>query len=340
MWYPSRAAQCVLPFDGRSVVKRIRVYEYGGPEVLKIEEAEDLRPETGEVLIRVKAAGVNPYDTYARSGNYGARTPTLPFTPGSDAAGVVEAVGPEVTHIAPGDRVYTSGTLTGAYAELALCKRSQVHPLPNEVSFAQGAGVFVAYATAYRSLFQIARIAPSDTVLVHGASGGVGLAAVQFARAAGLTVIGTAGTDEGLRLISQQGAHHAINHQAADYRRDIMRATNGRGVDVILEMLANVNLGHDLIMLAGGGRVVVIGSRGNIEITPRDLMMRDASITGMMLWSVSDVEIIRINRAIYAGLESGYLHPIINVEVPLAGAAEAHRRVMAPGALGKIILVT
>src|SRR5271163_2223778 len=139
MWYPSRAAQCVLPFDGRSVVKRIRVYEYGGPEVLKIEEAEDLRPETGEVLIRVKAAGVNPYDTYARSGNYGARTPTLPFTPGSDAAGVVEAVGPEVTHIAPGDRVYTSGTLTGAYAELALCKRSQVHPLPNEVSFAQGA---------------------------------------------------------------------------------------------------------------------------------------------------------------------------------------------------------
>jgi NADPH:quinone reductase len=321
------------------VVKRIRVFEYGGPEVLKIEEVDDLHATTGEVLIRVKAAGVNPYDTYARSGNYGARTPTLPFTPGSDAAGVVEAVGAGVTDIAPGDRVYISGTFTGAYAELALCKRPQAHSLPGRVSFAQGAGVFIPYATAYRALFQIARVVPTRSVLVHGASGGVGLAAVQFAREAGLTIIGTAGTEEGLRLIRKQGAQHAINHRIADYRQDIMRATNGRGVDVILEMLANVNLGHDLTMLAAGGRVIVIGSRGNVEITPRDLMARDASITGMMLWNLPEGDLDELNRALYAGLERGFLDPIINLQLPLAAAAEAHRRVTAPGALGKIVLV-
>jgi NADPH2:quinone reductase len=277
--------------------------------------------------------------TYARSGNYGARTPALPFTPGSDAAGVVEAVGAQVTDVAPGDRIYTSGTLTGAYAELTLCERSQVHPLPQGVGFAQGAGMFVPYATAYRALFQIARVAPSQSVLIHGASGGVGLAAVQLARTAGLTIIGTAGTDAGLQLIGKQGADYAINHHTPDYRQDIMHATDGRGVDVILEMLANVNLGHDLKMLAAGGRVIVIGSRGDVEITPRDLMARDASIIGMTLWTLPERELNEIHRAIHAGLEKGVLKPIINVEVPLAEAAEAHRRVIAPGALGKIVLV-
>jgi NADPH:quinone reductase len=321
-------------------VKRIRVHAFGGPEVLELEEVEDLRPDLQQVLIRVRAVGVNPYDTYARTGNYGARTPTLPFTPGSDAAGTVEAVGTDVNDIAPGDRVYTSGTLTGAYADLTLCKPSQVHPLPAQADFAQGAALFVPYTTAYRSLFQIARGLPSESVLIHGASGGVGLAAVQFARAAGMTIIGTAGSNEGLRLIREQGAGHAISHGAPNYSEDILRATNGRGVDVILEMLANVNLSQDLSMLAPHGRVVVIGSRGNINITPRDLMVRDASITGMMLWNLSEMEFRKINRAIYAGLENGSLRPIINLEIPLADAAEAHRRVMVPGAhLGKIILV-
>jgi NADPH2:quinone reductase len=320
-------------------MKRIRVYEYGGPEVLKIEDAEDLRADSGNVLIRVKATGVNPYDTYARAGTYGARTPKLPFTPGSDAAGIVEAVGSEVHGIVPGTRVYTSGTITGAYAEYTLCTPAQVHPLPSAISFAQGAALFVPYTTAYRALFQIAHVTPAETILVHGASGGVGLAALQFARAAGLTIIGTAGTEEGLGLIRKHGAHHAINHRATDYRVEIMRATDGRGVDVIAEMLANVNLGHDLPLLAAGGRVVVIGSRGSVEINPRDLMAREASVRGMQLWNTSEAGLGKINRAIYAGLESGSLNPVVGAELPLAAAADAHRRVMAPGALGKIVLV-
>ncbi len=320
-------------------MRRIRVHTFGGPDVLHIEDAEDPRPGAKQVLIRVEAAGVNPYETYARAGAYGARNPTLPYTPGSDAAGTVLAVGEGVRDLAPGERVFAMGTITGSYAELALCERVRVHILPSHIGFTQGAGLFVPYATAYRALFQLARIAPSETLLVHGASGGVGLAALQFARAAGLTVIGTAGTDRGLELIARQGAHHAVNHHAAEYQKNIVELTQGRGVDAILEVLANVNLGHDLRMLAAGGRVVVIGSRGDATITPRDLMARDASIMAMTLWNVPAEGLARIGCAIRAGLESGFLHPVVGLELPLAQAAEAHRRVAAPGALGKIVLV-
>ena len=159
-------------------MKAILVREFGGPEVLKVEDISDPRaPQSGEVLIRVAAAGVNPYDTYMRSGAYGAGNPTLPFTPSSDAAGVVESVGPGVD-LMKGDRVFSSGTITGAYAELALCKRSHVHSLPAPVSYAQSAGVHVPYATAYRALFQLARVKPCETLFVHGGSVGVGLAAI------------------------------------------------------------------------------------------------------------------------------------------------------------------
>jgi NADPH2:quinone reductase len=320
-------------------VKRIRVQVFGGPEVLAIEEAEEPRPGPEQVLIRVMAAGVNPYETYARAGAYGARNPTLPYTPGSDAAGTVEAVGEGVRDLVPGDRVFAMGTLTGSYAEFALCERARVQSLPDSISFAQGAALFVPYATAYRALFQLARIEPAETLLVHGASGGVGIAALQFARAAGLRVIGTAGTDRGLELIGRLGAHHTVNHHANGYQARIVELTQGRGADAILEVLANVNLGQDLKMLAGGGRVVVIGSRGDATITPRDLMARDASILAMTLWNVPTEGLRKIGWAIRAGLEKGFLDPVVGLELPLAAAAEAHRRIASPGALGKIVLM-
>lgn len=320
-------------------MKRIRVYAFGGPEALALEDAEAPRPGPQEVLIRVRAAGVNPYETYARAGTYGARNPTLPYTPGSDAAGTVEAVGDGVRDLVPGERVFAMGTLTGSYAELALCERARVQRLPDHVSFAQGAALFVPYATAYRALHQLARIAPAETLLVHGASGGVGLAALQFARAAGLTVIGTAGTERGLELIARQGAHHGLNHHLRDYQAKIVELTEGRGVDAILEVLANVNLGQDLKMLASGGRVVVIGSPGDATITPRDLMARDGSILAMMLWNVPAEGIRKIGCAILAGLEKHFLDPVVGLELPLGEAAEAHRRVASPGALGKVVLI-
>jgi NADPH2:quinone reductase len=151
------------------------------------------------------------------------------------------------------------------------------------VTFSQGAGVHVPYATAYRALFQLARTKPGETVLVHGASGGVGVAAIQLATAAGIKIIGSAGSIEGLKLIKTEGAQHAVNHSSPDYQKHILDLTNGRGVDVVVEMLANVNLGHDLKMLAPHGRVVVVGSRGSVEINPRDLMTREAAVLGLIV---------------------------------------------------------
>jgi len=319
-------------------MKAIVVPEFGGLEVLQFKEVPTPRPAAGQVLVRIHAAGVNPYDTYMRAGVYAIKPP-LPYTPGSDAAGVVEAVGEGVTKVKPGDRVYTAKTLTGAYAEYALALDSQIHPLPPKISFAQGAGVWVPYGTAYHALNHCTKARAAETLLVHGASGGVGLAAVQIARAMGLTVLGTAGSDKGLELAKREGAHHVFNHTKPDYREQIMNTTGGQGVNLILEMLANVNLGHDLKMLATNGRVVVIGSRGDVTITPRDIMSRRGSILAFTLWGITGAEDKEIHAAILAGLENGTMRPIVGKEIPLAEAARAHKEVLEPGAYGKIVLV-
>jgi NADPH2:quinone reductase len=313
------------------------VRAFGGPEVMVLENLPDLHAGAKQVLVRVKAAGVNPTDTYTRSGT--SRKPPLPYTPGIDAAGIVEAVGEGVTRVQVGARVYISHSITGAYAEQALCDEYQVHPLPDKVTFAQGAGVNVPYATAYRALFQLAIATPGEFVLVHGASGGVGVAAIQLARASGLRVIGTAGSEQGRKLATEQGAHHVLDHHAPNYLDQLQPLTQGHGVDVILEMLANVNLDKDLKMLSMGGRVVVIGSRGRIEIDPRDAMMRDASILGMLLFNATPEESFTIHSALYAGLENGTLRPIVGKEIPLAEAPRAHHEVMEPNAYGKIVLI-
>ena len=319
-------------------MKAIRVHQFGGPEVLNLEEIPTPKPDTGQVLVRVRAVGVNPYDTYMRAGTYAIKPP-LPYTPGSDAAGIVEAVGPGVTKVKPGDHVYTSRTLTGAYAEYALALEEQVNRLPDNISFEQGAGVWVPYGTAYHALHHFAKARAGETVLVHGASGGVGTASVQIARAVGMSVFGTAGTDKGLELVKREGAHQAFNHRSAGYHEEIMKASAGRGVDVILEMLANVNLGGDLKMLAMEGRVVVIGSRGDVTITPRDLMSRRASVRAFSLWAANAAEVAEIHAALFAGMENGTLRPVVAKKIPLAEAARAHKEILEPGASGQIVLV-
>lgn len=319
-------------------MRAIRVHQFGGPEVMKLENVPDLHPGHGEVVVHVKAAGVNPVDTYIRSGAYASK-PALPYTPGADAAGVVEAVGEGVKSVVVGARVYVAGTLSGAYAEFALCRETQLHPLTEKVTFAQGAAVNVPYATAYQALFHRTRTMPGETVLVHGASGGVGIASVQLARATGIKTIGTAGTERGMKLVKDQGARYVLNHRDPKYLDELSVLTKGRGVDVILEMLANVNLGKDLPLLARGGRVVVIGSRGAVEINPRDTMSRDASILGMTLLNATEAELASIHSALVAGLESGVLRPVIGRELPLAEAPKAHQAVLEAGAYGKIVLV-
>ena len=319
-------------------MKAIRVREFGGPEVLKLEEVPTPKPAVGQVLVRIHAAGVNPYDTYMRAGAY-AQKPTLPYTPGSDGAGVVEAVGEGVKKVKRGDRVYTTHTLSGAYAEYALTLEQQVHPLPEKISFSQGAGVWVPYGTAYHALYHSAKAHASETVLVHGASGGVGNAAVQIARSIGLTILGTAGTPSGLEMVKRQGAHQVFDHRQAGYLEEILKATGNRGVDIILEMLANINLAHDTKLLAKNGRVIVIGNRGEVTINARELMARRASIRAFTLWDITPAEEADIHAGLIAGLENGTLRPVVGKELPLTDAVLAHKEILEPGATGKIILI-
>jgi len=319
-------------------MKAIRVHEFGGPEVMKYEEVPDLVPGPGQVVVRVRAVGVNPVETYIRSGAYAAK-PNLPYTPGMDGAGVIEAIGSDVTSVTEGQSVYVAGSVSGSYAAQALCLESQVHPLPSPMTFEQGAGVGTPYLTAYRALFHRAKARPGEVVLIHGATGGVGSASVQLARAAGLTIIATGGTERGRKSVAEQGAHHVLDHHSPDYLEQVKSITNGRGVDVILEMLANVNLTKDLDVAARFGRVVVIGNRGKIEIDPRMAMSKDLDVLGMTLFNTSDSDRSSMHAAFVAGLENGTLKPVVGKEMPLADAPKAHEAVLQPGALGKIVLI-
>lgn len=311
-------------------MKAIEFDQFGGTEVLKLVDVPMPALEPGEVLIAVRATGVNPVDTYIRAGNYGPRP--FPVRLGLDPAGEIVAIGEGVTTRAIGERVYVAQSRTGGYAEFVAAPASAVYPIPDTLSFAQAAAINVAYSTAYRALVGRARAVAGERVLVHGASGGVGLAAVQVARMLGLNVTGTASTAEGRALVAAQGAETVLDHSAAGY-------LDGLTFDVILEMLANVNLARDLTALNRYGRVVVIGNRGTIEINPRETMSRDAAILGMTLFNVPPDELPTIHAALGVGLASGALRPVVAQEFPLAAAADAHNAVMASGALGKIVLV-
>jgi NADPH:quinone reductase len=317
-------------------VRAVRIHEFGAPEVMRLEELADPEPGPEEVLIRIEAAGVNPHDTYVRAGQV--PSVRLPLTPGQDAAGVALAVGSEVTGCAAGDRVYAGGSLSGTYATHALCHAKQVHALPDRLSFEEGAAIHVPYATARRALFHRAEARAGETVLIHGASGSVGLAAVQLARAAGLRVLGTGGSESGRALVARQEAHEVLDHHAPDLAEHIRAATGGRGPEIILEMLASANLQRDLNLLAPHGRVVVIGSRGRIEIDPLQTMVRELNVLGVGLLNATPDELRAVHAALREGLASGALRPVVRAVLPLAEAARAHRLVLAPGAAGKLVL--
>ena len=317
-------------------MRAIRVHEFGEPEVLRFEEVPTPSPVEGEVLVRIQAAGVNPYQTYVRSGNY--RTlPALPYTPGVDGAGVIAEAGAGVETPA-GARVYVADSLSGTYAEYALCHAADVYPLPDPLSFAQGAALGVPYTTAYRALVQRGHARRGERLLVHGASGAVGLATVQFALAAGLRVVGTAGSEAGRELVSAQGAVAALDHHDPGHVREAFDLTGGRGFDIVVELLANMNLGDDFTLLARNGRVMIVGNRGTVEVNPRDLMNVEGAALGVMA-SLAGNEAVQAYAAIATGLREGALKPVVGREMPLEDAARAHHHIMERPALGRLVLV-
>lgn len=323
-------------------MRAIVVRRYGDPEVLREEELPDPSPGPGEVLVRIEAAGVNPVDTYVRSGAY-ERLPELPYVPGGDGAGVVVGAGEGADTFREGDRVYVAGaaggSLTGCSATLAVKPVPQVYPLPEGLSFAQGAAVGVPYATAYRALFHKAEMKAGETLLIHGASGGVGIAAVQLAVAAGVRVAGTASREDGRELVRAHGAERVLDHRSPGYLDELLEWTDGRGVDGVLEMAAHVNLGSDLRVAARGGRVVIVGCRGPAQIQPREALVKDLTIRGFSLSNAGAAEMASIHGALVEGMAAGQLRPVVARVFAFTEAAAAHRMVAeGRGGPGKIVL--
>jgi NADPH2:quinone reductase len=320
----------------------IRVSEFGAEDVLEYVSLPAPDPGPGQVRVRMRAIGVNPADTYIRTGTYAFFKPALPYTPGFDGAGEVEAFGTNVSGLAPGDRVLVSalgGGSSGTYAESVVADAVQVHPLPDALSYNQGAAVGVPCVTAWRALFQKADLRPGETVLIHGASGGVGLPTTQLAHDAGAVVIGTAGSAAGADLVRTAGADHVLDHSTPDYLDEVARLTDGRGADVIVEMLANVNLERDLGVLALRGRVVVVGSRGELTFTPRLTMVKEAMILGTALWNATPAETAEALSGVARKLSEGVLQPVVGTELPLREAATAHRQILEAHANGKMVLL-
>jgi NADPH2:quinone reductase len=320
-------------------MKAIRVNEAGEADVLVLEEVVTPSPGAGEVVVKVKAAGVNPVEVYIRRGTPPYNRANYPYTPGTDGAGEVAAVGEGVTSCSVGDRVFITSSLSGTYAEFALCKAGTVYPLPEGVSFGQGAALGIPYGTAHRALFGRAGARAGQKVFVHGATGGVGVASVQLAMAAGLKVYGSAGGPGGEDFLHSLGVKYTCDHHQPDYMSDALGMTCGQGFDIILEMLTNVNLPKDPDVLAPGGCIVVIGNRGSVEVNPRDWMAKDITIYGMTLMNVDAAGLKAIYQAIGDQLRSGALSPHVGKEFPLAEAGHAQDALGQGGARGKVVLI-
>lgn len=316
-------------------MRLIEVRNFGGPEVL--EYVERSVPEAGafQVVIKVGAIGINPVETYIRAGEYPV-LPDLPYIPGGNCAGWIHEVGEGVTGFTVGQRVYTASK-KGAYSEYCLCDFREIYPLPEEMSFNEGAALGTPAATAYRALFTRGSGRVGERVLVHGASGSVGLAAIQLGHAAGMRMYGTAGSEKGLQCILESGADGILLHHGKYTNK--LQSLAPKGFDLILEMLANKNLEIDLSLLAPGGRVVIIGSRGRIEIDPRATMGRETDIRGLALANATREELMATHAALAVAMKSGHLKPVIADVLPMSQAAEAHRRVMESGKCGKILLI-
>lgn len=318
-------------------IPAIVVRSFGDPSVLRAEQVSAPKPGPGQVLLRVHAAGVNPVDTYIRAGQY-AKLPPLPYTPGMDGAGEVLALGDGVATARPdlrvGSRVWCFRSVTGTYAAQCVCEAAHVAPLPEGVGFDAGACLGVPALTAWQALHHKAQVRAGETVLVRGASGGVGLACVQLARDAGARVLATASPGPGAQLARDAGAHEVLPHAL-----EAMPSSSPAAPDVIVEMLANVNLASDLALLAPRGRIVIVGNRGEVTINPRAAMGKDATILGMSLFNITPDELAHAQQGVCAAAQRGVLRPSIRAAMPLDRAPDAHALVMAPGSQGKIILL-
>jgi NADPH2:quinone reductase len=324
-------------------MKAIRCHQYGEPDVLQLEEVDTPVPGPRQVLIRVKAAGVNYADVMRRRNMYVQHTP-LPFIPGSEVAGEIVAVGPEVKSVKEGDRVVTLlGPKCSGYAEYVIGYEPMLIPIPEGLDEVQAAALPLQGLTAYHILKTSGQVKPGETVLVHAAAGGVGTLSVQLAKHFGATVIATASTEEKLALARSLGADHTINYTAADWDRQVLELTGGKGVDVILEMVGGEVFQKNLGILATFGRMVVFGAasmqRGVLE--PFRLMNKCQSVVGFLLTPVVErPDLYRPSlQELLQLVKEGRLKLQIGGAFPLEQAAEVHRMLEGRQTTGKLVLI-
>jgi NADPH2:quinone reductase len=322
-------------------MKAIRIHETGGPEVMLLEEIETPTPTEGEILVKVAAAGINYADLAQRAGTYLTRTRT-PMTLGVEVAGTVAALGPGITSPVEGARVVA--ITQGGYAEYAIAQANMAIPIPPGIDFTHAAALPLQGITAYQLLRESARIQPGESVLVHAAAGGVGTLAVQLAKLMGAgTVIGTASNTHKLELVRRLGADVAINYTEQNWVEQVMNATGGKGVDIILEMVGGQIAEQSLQCLAPHGRMVIYGAASSqiTQFAGIQLMYKNQAIIGYWLAS----QLRRPERIAQAVMEvmqyllSGKLEIVVGQTFPLAEAAEAHRAIAERKTTGKVVLL-
>jgi NADPH:quinone reductase-like Zn-dependent oxidoreductase len=332
----------------------------GGPEVLQVQERPDPLVGPGEVRIAVRAAGVNFADTMARVGLY-PDAPKVPCVLGYEVAGEVESVGEGVGDFKLGDRV-VAGTRFGGQAELVTVPATQALPLPDRLSFEQGAAFPVNYGTAYAALILMGGLREGDRVLIQGAGGGVGISATQIARNVGAEIFGTAspGKHEAIRA---QGVEHAIDYRSQDFEAEVMRITDGEGVDLVIDASGPTSFRKDYRLLRSGGRLVMYGisenSKGGTRDIPatlkgllkmplatmpwwRSLMMMNENkgVFGlnMLSWWEREGNLDRLTEPLVADLEAGRLEPVVAEAFPFERAGEAHEFIAQRRNVGKVVL--
>ncbi len=320
-------------------MKAIVFDKIGGPEVMKIAEVPKPEVKPGMVLLKVRAAGINFADTLFRQGQY-LMQPKLPDTPGLEGSGEIEAVGAGVTNLKVGQRVAALGSKM--YAEYALAPAAQVIPLPDSIGFAEGAAFPIQVLTAWHMLHTSHKTAPGQTVLVHSAAGGVGIVAVQIAKAAGARVIGTVSNDSKFALVKEHGADDVINYVTNDFATEANRLTGGRGVDLILDAVGATTMEKGLTCLAPFGHLILYGRAGGPPepLNLFKLFEKSTKVSGFVLYTVTAVpEVMR--RGIeesFKLMAEGKLKLVIGKSFPLAAAAEAHRFMESRNSTGKLIL--
>ncbi len=315
-------------------MKAVRIHEFGGADSLRVDEVETPRPRQGEVMIKTAVAGINYADIMLRTGKY-LFTPPLPFTLGFEVAGTIEAVGAGVEGLESGQRVIAS-MQGGGYAEYALADARRVVPIPENLEFGKATALLVQGLTA---LGLLKNLQAGQTVLIHAAAGGVGSLLVQLAKHKGARVIGTAGTAQKLDIVKDLGANVGINYTKADWTERVLEATEGKGVDLLIEMVGGEIGSQNLGLLADGATMIVYGAASgeDFQISALGLLGRNLTVRGYTLYSEKPETLAAFTRELMSQVEADKLRVMVQ-EFPLTEAPRAHASIEGRKTTGKVVL--